>query len=240
MSTSLDNLPPPSAVPVSASGSGSGSNASLMDANSNYNPNIDLPPAGAGGGGGGGGESMDVNTIQELVQGLQQADASGATSLPVRDISQSTTSVVADEQAKPNYVPSNRRVRFEEEEDDDEMEYERTAKKQSAMNRRIETANSIYDELQIPILLAILYFVFQLPVIRLFLYKHLPMLFESVGAGLGSGLGEGIGLVGGGGCSSAVGFGGMQMNLIGLCLTSAVFGFGYLFLSKIMAYLSSF
>lgn len=231
MSTSLDNLPPPSVVPVSASGSG----PSLMDANSNYNPNIDLPPAGAGaggGGGGGGGESMDVNTIQELVQGLQQADASGATSLPVRDISQSTTSVVADEQAKPNYVPSNRRVRFEEEEDDDEMEYERTAKKQSAMNRRIETANSIYDELQIPILLAILYFVFQLPVIRLFLYKHLPMLFESVGAGLG----EGIGLVGGG----AVGFGGMQMNLIGLCLTSAVFGFGYLFLSKIMAYLSSF
>ena len=235
MSTSLDNLPPPSAVPVSASGSG----PSLMDANSNYNPNIDLPPAGAGAGGGGGGESMDVNTIQELVQGLQQADASGATSLPVRDISQSTTSVVADEQAKPNYVPSNRRVRFEEEEDDDEMEYERTAKKQSAMNRRIETANSIYDELQIPILLAILYFVFQLPVIRLFLYKHLPMLFESVGAGLGAGLGEGIGLVGGGG-SSAVGFGGMQMNLIGLCLTSAVFGFGYLFLSKIMAYLSSF
>ncbi len=234
MSTSLDNLPPPSAVPVSASGSG----PSLMDANSNYNPNIDLPPAGAGGGGGGGGggESMDVNTIQELVQGLQQADASGATSLPVRDISQSTTSVVADEQAKPNYVPSNRRVRFEEEEDDDEMEYERTAKKQSAMNRRIETANSIYDELQIPILLAILYFVFQLPVIRLFLYKHLPMLFESVGAGLGSGLSEGIGLVGG----DAVGFGGMQMNLIGLCLTSAVFGFGYLFLSKIMAYLSSF
>lgn len=232
MSTSLDNLPPPSAVPVSASGSG----PSLMDANSNYNPNIDLPPAGAGAGGGGGGESMDVNTIQELVQGLQQADASGATSLPVRDISQSTTSVVADEQAKPNYVPSNRRVRFEEEEDDDEMEYERTAKKQSAMNRRIETANSIYDELQIPILLAILYFVFQLPVIRLFLYKHLPMLFESVGAGLGAGLGEGIGLVGGG----AVGFGGMQMNLIGLCLTSAVFGFGYLFLSKIMAYLSSF
>ena len=230
MSTSLDNLPPPSAVPVSASGSG----PSLMDANSNYNPNIDLPPAGAGAGGGGG-ESMDVNTIQELVQGLQQADASGATSLPVRDISQSTTSVVADEQAKPNYVPSNRRVRFEEEEHDDEMEYERTAKKQSAMNRRIETANSIYDELQIPILLAILYFVFQLPVIRLFLYKHLPMLFESVGAGLG----EGIGLVGGGG-SSAVGFGGMQMNLIGLCLTSAVFGFGYLFLSKIMAYLSSF
>ena len=235
MSTSLDNLPPPSAVPVSASGSG----PSLMDANSNYNPNIDLPPAGAGAGGGGG-ESMDVNTIQELVQGLQQADASGATSLPVRDISQSTTSVVADEQAKPNYVPSNRRVRFEEEEDDDEMEYERTAKKQSAMNRRIETANSIYDELQIPILLAILYFVFQLPVIRLFLYKHLPMLFESVGAGLGAGLGEGIGLVGGGGGSSAVGFGGMQMNLIGLCLTSAVFGFGYLFLSKIMAYLSSF
>jgi len=221
MSTSLDNLPPPSAVPVSASGSGS--NTSLMDANANYNPNIVLPPVGAdGGSGSGNGGAMDVNTIQELVQGLQQANASGATSLPVRDIPQSTTSVVADEQAKPNYVPTNRRVRFEEE-DDDEMEYERTAKKQSAMNRRIETANSIYDELQIPILLAILYFVFQLPVIRLFLYKHLPMLFESVGAGVG-----------------LAGSSGMQMNLIGLCLTSAVFGFGYLFLSKIMAYLSSF
>ena len=39
----------------------------------------------------------------------------------------------------------------------------------------------MYEELQIPILLAILFFMFQLPVFRTYLFKFLPSLFNKDG-----------------------------------------------------------
>ena len=39
----------------------------------------------------------------------------------------------------------------------------------------------LYDELQIPILIAVLYFTFQLPVVRKNLFKFLPSLFSKDG-----------------------------------------------------------
>ena len=207
MSTSIDSLPP--IAPQQPMGQGQQQQQPQQqfpggqDPNAQYNPNMDFPanpPAD---------QALDSTTVQELVRDLQEANSSGATSLPVRDIAQ-TTEAPTDEQVQPNYVP-NRRVRFDDEGDDDN--YEEISTKNAALRRRSQSYNSIYDELQIPILLAILYFIFQLPIVRLTLYKHLPMLYDAAGS---------------------------QLNLIGLCMCSALFGFGYLFLSKIMAYLSSF
>jgi len=199
MSTSINNLP----VPPMDTMSESSQFVQSADPNAQYNPSVEFPPKDNG-------VSLDSDTVQELVRGLQEANSSGATSIPVRDIPQN---IQQDAQVNPNYIPpnNNQRVRFEEEED--ENEYDGITEKNTANNRKTDSFNYIYDELQTPILLGILFFIFQLPVVRLLLYKYLPaMHIES----------------------------GTQLNLFGISFCSVIFGFGYMLICKLMSYLSSF
>ena len=207
MSTSIETLPnPPSSSMNQAPPSTYSPNqnpSSSLDPNGQYNPNVEFPPKDNS-------QTLDSETAQELVRGLQEANSSGATSLPVRDISQSTTELQQDAQTQPNYVPppTNRRVRFEEEDGYDEI-----SEKNAANARRSQKFHSIYDELQTPILLAVLFFLFQLPIVRLTLFKHLPAMYCDTGT---------------------------QMNLFGICFFSVAFGFGYMLINKLMGYVSSF
>jgi hypothetical protein len=118
--------------------------------------------------------NMNVN---EFVSGLQRATSSGLTTLPIRDVPRNTESVVSDEQTVPNYIPRNTVDYIRE-------HHENT---RSYMDHRIRSSNQsesldiIYDALQVPILLAILYFVFQLPVMRKYLLLYLPSIFNKDG-----------------------------------------------------------
>jgi hypothetical protein len=118
--------------------------------------------------------NMNVN---EFVSGLQRATSSGLTALPIRDVPRNTESVVSDEQTVPNYIPR------------DPVDYIRDHHEntRSFMDHRARSANQsesldvIYDTLQVPILLAILYFTFQLPVMRKYLLLYLPSIFNKDG-----------------------------------------------------------
>lgn len=118
--------------------------------------------------------NMNVN---EFVSGLQRATSSGLTALPIRDVPRNTESVVSDEQTVPNYIPR------------DPVDYIRDHHEntRSFMDHRVRSANQsesldvIYDTLQVPILLAILYFTFQLPVMRKYLLLYLPSIFNKDG-----------------------------------------------------------
>ena len=118
--------------------------------------------------------NMNVN---EFVSGLQRATSSGLTALPIRDVPRNTESVVSDEQTVPNYIPR------------DPVDYIRDHHEntRSFMDHRTRSANQsesldvIYDTLQVPILLAILYFTFQLPVMRKYLLLYLPSIFNKDG-----------------------------------------------------------
>ena len=118
--------------------------------------------------------NMNVN---EFVSGLQRATSSGLTALPIRDVPRNTESVVSDEQTVPNYIPR------------DPVDYirEHHENTRSFMDHRARTSNQsesldvIYDTLQVPILLAILYFTFQLPVMRKYLLLYLPSIFNKDG-----------------------------------------------------------
>lgn len=118
--------------------------------------------------------NMNVN---EFVSGLQRATSSGLTALPIRDVPRNTESVVSDEQTVPNYIPR------------DPVDYirEHHENSRSFMEHRAKSANQsesfdvIYDTLQVPILLAILYFTFQLPVMRKYLLLYLPSIFNKDG-----------------------------------------------------------
>ena len=118
--------------------------------------------------------NMNVN---EFVTGLQRATSSGLTALPIRDVPRNTESVVSDEQTVPNYIPRDHvdYIRDHHENTRSFMEHRTRSANQS------ESLDVIYDTLQVPILLAILYFTFQLPVMRKYLLLYLPSIFNKDG-----------------------------------------------------------
>jgi hypothetical protein len=122
--------------------------------------------------------SLDQTTINQIVNGLQQASVSGATLLPSRDIPANTTHISTDQQIQPNYIPAPEKhvdyIKNYENPADMIDEYARTAKQRDSLDE-------MYAEFQTPFLLAVLYFMFQLPFFRKYLYKYFPILFAADG-----------------------------------------------------------
>lgn len=118
--------------------------------------------------------NMNVN---EFVSGLQRATSSGLTALPIRDVPRNTESVVSDQQTVPNYIPKNPVDYIREHHENTRSFIDHHAR---SVNQS-ESLDVIYDTLQVPILLAILYFTFQLPVMRKYLLLYLPSIFNKDG-----------------------------------------------------------
>jgi hypothetical protein len=164
-----------------------------------YSPNISGVNMGGGGGGGGmemgGGMGMGMpqqmqaqgqgqgqqNMMNELVNGLQRASVSGMTNLPSRDIPMNTMGMMSDAQVKPNYVPQYNQ---KEEVEDYINRHEKDALNEEAYLKQVNREDSmenIYKLIQIPLLVSILYFAFQLPVFRKYVLKYIPSLFNADG-----------------------------------------------------------
>ena len=114
----------------------------------------------------------------ELVGQIQQADKLGVTQLPSRDIPNNTDNIVIDNQANPNYIPEQQAM------EDYIQNYETpeniiNQQEQDSINRdRIE---QLYSNIQMPLLVSLLYFLFNLPVIRKYMNKYIPSLFNNDG-----------------------------------------------------------
>jgi len=124
--------------------------------------------------------SEQNNTTQsynELISGLQNASQNGLTDLPDRNIPKETTNLTTDEKIQPDYIP--------ESQDNKYIENEITNQDIINYNKNLEDQNNnldnIYQEYRLPILVAILYFLFQLPIIQKYIYKIIPGLFKSDG-----------------------------------------------------------
>jgi len=122
---------------------------------------------------------LDAGTITQLVNGLQQATAGGATQLPSRDIPMTTSVHTHDPQIHPNYVPSP-----PPNQTDYIRDYETTEQTVNRHNEQAKLSNSLdemYSEIQAPLLLGVLYFLFQLPFFRRFLFTYFSILFSNDG-----------------------------------------------------------
>jgi hypothetical protein len=142
--------------------------------------------------------SLDQNTISQIVNGLQQASLAGATSLPSRDIPQNTEQLTSDQQVQPNYIPQPAIKDYINDTTNDNIhEYYRAEKMQNSLD-------SLYDEIQAPLLLGVLYFLFQLPFFKKAIFKYFPFFCHTDG----------------------------NYNFNGLLFTCALFGFIFYSLSK--------
>lgn len=149
--------------------------------------------------------SLDQTTISQIVNGLQQASMTGATQLPSRDLPMNTENIIKDAQVQPNYVPPPANRDYINETDNDINNYYREEKLNSSLD-------SLYDEIQTPILLAVLYFIFQLPVVKRSVHQYLSFLCHNDG----------------------------NYNINGLIFMCALFGFVYYTLFKSMKHFSKF
>jgi hypothetical protein len=156
------------------------------------------------------GMSLDQTTINQIVNGLQQATLAGATQLPSRDIPMNTNNITADPQVMPNYVPPK-----PPQPHDYIRNYEETSDIVNQYNNQQNRNNSLddmYNEIQTPLLLAVLYFLFQLPFFKKFLYTSIPFLFSNDG----------------------------NYNVNGFIFTSILFGTLFHFIMKTTNYFGSF
>ena len=122
------------------------------------------------------GMSLDQSTINQIVNSLQQATLAGATQLPSRDIPMTTNGISTDPQVMPNYVPPP-----PSHHEDYIKNYEQSSDMVNNYNRGKQINDSLddmYNEIQTPILLAVLYFLFQLPFFKRFFYTYVPFLFS--------------------------------------------------------------
>ena len=150
--------------------------------------------------------SLDQNTISQIVNGLQQASLSGATKLPSRDIPLQTEQITSDAQVMPNFIPipTNKNYINDIDIDNDNIYYK--------MEHRKSTLDSMYDEFQTPLLLSVLYFLFQLPIFKKIIFKYLPFFCNQDG----------------------------NYNFNGLVFTCILFGSVYYSLSKLVKNFSKF
>ena len=89
-----------------------------------------------------------------------------------------TTGHLTDPQVQPNYVPPS------QPNSDYIKNYEQSPDIVNDYNKKYQQQNSLddmYNEIQIPLLLAVLYFLFQLPFFRKFLFSYFPILFSNDG-----------------------------------------------------------
>lgn len=149
--------------------------------------------------------SLDQTTISQIVNGLQQASLAGATTLSSRDIPLHTEQLTNDAQIQPNYIPPPQMKDYVNDYDNDINEY-------YVKEKQLTSLDALYDELQAPFLLAILYFLFQLPFFKKNIFKYLSF------------------------CCSSDG----NYNFNGLVFTCALFGFIYYSLSKMVKHFSKF
>jgi len=192
--TSLNDLP---TDPVSGGGE---QNVVLQtsEKSNQYDPNSAAPTVGS--------EITDQKMMNEVVTGIQQADASGGLELPSRDIPTNTVHF-ADEAIQPNYVPQKEQEDY----------IQNTDTEQEILARRMKNRDSrdsleiLYDEFQVPIIIGLLYFIFQLPVVRSKLTTLIPALFNKDG----------------------------NPNLSGYIFNSIFFAVLYYVISKSMAHLQS-
>lgn len=135
--------------------------------------------------GNGSGFSLDQTTINQIVNGLQKASVNGLTQLPSRDIPRTTDAITNDAQIQPNYIPQPNPAQMQEDyiqkmQQSNQSTHEIIEEHNKKANFS-SSLDNLYDEIQTPLLLTILFFIFQLPIFKKYLFLYVPFLFFNDG-----------------------------------------------------------
>jgi len=172
----------------------------------NIHPN---PFANGGGGQGGQGDVPLPQNVHQSMDPYRNGSGQQQMQLPSRDIPMDSAGYVQDEAVQPNYIPppppsTEDYIKIYEESKNKKLKQHQEEK------YRKETAEDLVVQFQTPVFVALLYFIFQMPVFNQLMYKYLSSLpiFRSDG----------------------------NINLYGMILKSAGFACIYYGMDKIVDY----
>ena len=112
----------------------------------------------------------------ELISDIQRASANGMLGLPSRDIPMDKAAVSSDEQVKPNFIPFQSNDYITEHVTSEEIIRQNANKQQSK-----DAWDDVYAEISLPLLIAVFYFMYQLPAVRRAFMNALPMCYSKGG-----------------------------------------------------------
>ena len=122
--------------------------------------------------------TLTNDMIQEVTNTIQKASLDGSTQLPSRDIPRETLQLATDVHVNADHVPVEEKMRdYIGDYDDTQQVIQKHMEEQQKYNR-LET---LYNEIQTPVLIMLLYFLFQLPVVNSMVFKLFPRLFHKDG-----------------------------------------------------------
>ncbi len=150
--------------------------------------------------------NQDQQNYNEMISSLQKATQAGQTNLPGRDIPTSTSQLTNDPTIQQEHIPKPN-VTFNL---DNNVTNEEIISHNNSLNTTQNKIEWAFQEFQQPILIALLYFLFQLPIIQKYLFKIIPGLYKNDG----------------------------NPNIIGYIVNSILFGTLFLFLTKSLKYFS--
>jgi len=116
---------------------------------------------------------LSSESINKIVMGLQQASATGMTQLPTSHIPMQSQQHMQDPQIKPNYVPPTEKKDYIEQHDTIQslMQQNKNTKEEQ------DKLDILYSELQMPIIVMTLFFIFQMPFFQKKFQKLFPTFF---------------------------------------------------------------
>tara|TARA_Y100001980_G_C14553278_1_gene338399 strand:+ start:1422 stop:2090 length:669 start_codon:yes stop_codon:yes gene_type:complete len=120
---------------------------------------------------------QNQNNYNEMINQLQKATLAGATGLPSRDIPSDPAQINNDAQVKPNFIPETQNTDYISNSQSPEDLITQNNNKQNTL----DSLDAFYNEFQLPLLVSVLYFLFQLPIFKKNLKKILPSLFGNDG-----------------------------------------------------------
>jgi len=119
--------------------------------------------------------TLSKDDVNKIISGLQQASQSNLTALPSRDIPMDNTPLTMDEQSSnPNYVP---RPQYQEDYIQNNERFDTMIKKQQEEDKKERASEELFEKMQIPLLVSLLFLIFQMPFVRKHLFHYIPSLF---------------------------------------------------------------
>ena len=152
--------------------------------------------------------SLSQESINKIVRGIQDAAASGMTSLPSSHIPMTTNHVTQDQQIKPNFIPPTTNEDYIKAHDD----YESVLLENKSREKTADKLDDLYSEIQMPLLVMLLFFISQLPYMQSKMRLLFPAMFLKDG----------------------------HPTLLGYLFKTGVFGLGFYGVQKLTNYLSEF
>ena len=115
---------------------------------------------------------LSSGSINKIITGIQQASATGMTSLPSSHIPMQTQQITQDPQIQPNYIPPPQNTDYINQHDSMQSLMQQNKNTHKEQDR----LDLLYNELQMPIITMTLFFLFQMP----FFQKKFKSIFPSL------------------------------------------------------------